>query len=172
MTGENYSRKLGQQEKKDVLIRGVDREAYDELLGLAKRLNTNLGTLASDAFRLFVSLVEDQGTVVLIPLEVARKTGSRLVPKFVRKFKPILIRHVSYVKLSRRDLEECESPLILTNIDELVFGDDVTEELFDKKILKIIRCNRVVVPSSIRKFVVLSKTLYVGEVIVKNGEKS
>ncbi|RLE94682.1 MAG: hypothetical protein DRJ55_02660, partial [Thermoprotei archaeon] len=61
---------------------------------------------------------------------------------------------------------------ILTNIDELVFGDDVTEELFDKKILKIIRCNRVVVPSSIRKFVVLSKTLYVGEVIVKNGEKS
>lgn len=56
-------------------------------------------------------------------------------------------------------------------VDELVFEDYVTEESFDEKILKIMRCNRVVVPSSIRKFVVLSKTLYVGEVIVKNGVK-
>lgn len=171
MSDKNYSKKQRQHEKKDVLIRGIDKEAYDELLGLAKRLNTNLGTLASDAFRLFVSLIEDQGTVVLIPLEVARKTGSRLIPKFVRKLKPILIRHVSHVKLSKRDLEECESPLILMNIDELVFEDDITEELFDKKILKIIRCNRIIVPSSIRKFIVLSKTLYVREVVVKNEKK-
>ncbi len=157
-----------EKKKKDVLIRGIDREAYDEMLVLAKRLNTSLGNLASDAFRLFVSLVEDQGTVVLIPLEVARKS-SRLVPGFMKKLKPALIRHVSQVRLSRKDLEECESPLILMNIDELVFADDVTEDIFDKKILKIVKCGRVIIPPTIRKFVALSKTLYVREVVVKKS---
>ncbi|RLE59463.1 MAG: hypothetical protein DRJ35_05695, partial [Thermoprotei archaeon] len=83
--------------------------------------------------------------------------------------KPVLIRHVSQVRLSRRDLEECESPLILMNIDELVFADDVTEDIFDKKILKIVKCGRVIIPPTIRKFVALSKTLYVREVVVKKS---
>ena len=154
------------KKQKDVLIRGVEEDAYRDIVSLAKRMNMNVGFLASQAFKLFVSLVEGQGTILLVPVEVARRIG-RVVPRPVKRIVPRIIRYINRLTVNRSDLESTDSPLIFLGIGELVFEDDVTEKLFEEKVLRIVDCRVVEVPEHIRKFTVLSKASFVGELRVR-----
>ena len=49
---------MSDEEKKNVSIRGVEKEAYESLVKLAKDTGKTLGELASEAFKLYVILAE------------------------------------------------------------------------------------------------------------------
>ncbi len=155
-----------EEKQKNVLIRGVDAEAYRGLSSLARRMNVSVGFLASQAFKLLVSLVDEPGPVLLVPIEVARRVR-RLVPGSVKSIVPRVVRYIGKLSVSGRDLETTESPVVFLGIGELIFEDDVTEELFDKKVLRIVDCGVVEVPSHIKKFTVLSKVSFVKEVRIR-----
>lgn len=156
------------KKQKDVLIRGVEEDAYRDIVSLAKRMNMNVGFLASQAFKLFVSLIEGQGTILLVPVEVARRIG-KVVPKPVKRIIPRIVRYVDKLSINKEDLESSDSPLIFLGIGELVFEDDVTERLFEEKVLRIVDCKVVEVPGHIRKFTVLGKASFIGELRVRRA---
>ncbi len=161
---------MGEERKrqKDVLIRGVEEEAYRDMANLAKRMNVSVGFLASQAFKLIVALVEDRGGILLVPVEIARKVG-RLVPGPVKSIMPRIIKYVNKLSISGEDLESSETPLVFLGIDYLIFEDDVSEKLFDDKVLKIVDCGVVEVPAHIKKFTVLSKVAFVREVRIRGS---
>ncbi len=157
--------KVGRQ--KTITIRGVDEEAYRSLSELAKSMNVSVGYLASQAFKLFVSLVGTGSSILLVPAELTRRLV-RVVPKSVRKVVPRVVRHVERLTINAADLKELKSPVIFIGVRELVFEDDVTEELFERKVLRIVDCGVVEVPRHIRKFTVLEKATFIKEVRVRS----
>ncbi|RLE75930.1 MAG: hypothetical protein DRZ80_01950 [Thermoprotei archaeon] len=154
------------KKKKDVLIRGVDEEAYREVATLAKELNVSVGSIVSEALMLFSSLVEEQDAMLFVPLKIARITR-KYMPSPIRKIVPYIVRHLGRLRISGKDLANLDSPVIFLSIDELIFEDDVDEKIFDEKVFKIVNCGTVEIPSHLRKFVVLRKTFYVREIKVR-----
>jgi len=157
-----------EKKKKDVLIRGVDEEAYREVSNLAKELNVSVGSLVSEALMLFSSLVEEQDAILFVPLKIIKRT-KRFMPSPIRKIVPYVVRHLGKLRISGKDLINLDSPVIFLSIDELIFEDDVNEKIFDEKVFKIVNCGIIEIPSHLRKFVVLRKTFYVKEIRVRQS---
>jgi len=157
--------------KKDVLIRGVDEEAYRSLTDLAKRMRVSTGYLASESFRLLVALLDGRCKFLLVPLELARRIKG-LMPEALKSIAPYVIKHVDKLRVSRTDLYSVKSPIIFFGVNELIFEDDVTEKDIDKKVLRIINCKIIEIPQHISKFLVLSKASFIGEIRVRSGSKT
>jgi len=156
------------RKKKDVLIRGVDEDAYRSLSDLAKRMKVSTGFLASEAFRLLVSLIEGGPRLILIPLELARRIGG-LIPGPIKSITPYVVKHIERLNISKADLYSIRSPIVFYGIGELVFEDDVSERDIDKRVLKIINCRVIEIPQHVSKFLVLSKASFIGEIRVRRS---
>ncbi|GEM_PF-2525576 len=157
-----------EKKKKDVLIRGVDEEAYREVATLAKELNVSIGSIVSEALMLFSSLVEEQDAILFVPLRIVRKTR-KYMPSPIRRIVPYVVRHLGKLRINGKDLVNLDSPVIFLSIDELIFEDDVDEKIFDEKVFKIVNCGTIEIPSHLRKFIVLRKTFYVREIRVRQN---
>jgi len=154
--------------KKDVLIRGVDEEAYRSLTDLAKRMRVSTGYLASESFRLLVALLDGRCRFLLVPLELARRVRG-LMPETLKSIAPYVIKHVDKLRVSRADLYSVKSPIIFFGINELIFEDDVTEKDIDKKVLRIINCKIIEIPKHISKFFILSRASFIKEIRVRDS---
>ncbi len=151
---------------KNVVIRGVDASAYEEMSSLAKRIGLSVGALASQAFKLMVALADAGPQLAGLPQDTP-EILKRLLPGRVLKGKPVFIRHVGRLVLSREDLEKAPGPLFLFGIDELVFDPSVDTKIFEEKVLRIVDCGRVVIHKGLDKLAVLTRSLFIKELVEK-----
>ncbi len=124
----------------DVTIRGIDDDVYSNFTAEAKRRNLSIGELTTIIMR---ALIDDVGT-----------TNYR-------------IGNLSSLNVSRKDLESLKGPVLFHNIKLLEFTDDVDWNLFDKRVMSIKNCTKVMIPQSLTRFQVLTKCAQVGEVKAK-----
>jgi len=151
---------------KNVVIRGVDASAYEEMSRLARRMGLSVGAVASQAFKLILALVDAGPQLAGLPQDTP-EILKRLIPIGALKKKPVFIRHIGRLVLSREDLEKAPGPLFLVGIEELVFDPSVDTKLFEEKVLRIVDCGRVVIHRGLDKLTLLSRSLFVREVIEK-----
>ena len=85
--------------------------------------------------------------------------------RLVRVVEGVVVRDIGKITVSRADLESVDSPVEFRGIEELVFGDDVTPELFREKVARIVDVRRVVVPATIPLMHVALKCRRVGEIV-------
>lgn len=151
---------------KNVVIRGVDASAYDEMSSLAKKMGLSVGALASQAFKLMLALADAGPQLAGLPKDTPELIRE-LIPSKVLKNKPIFIRHVGRLVISREDLERAKGPLFLVGIEELIFDASVDNKIFEEKVLRIVDCGRVVIHRGLDKLNVLAKSLFIKEVVEK-----
>ena len=121
----------------DVTIRGIDDDVYATFTAEAKKRNLSIGQLTTIVMR---ALVDDVGT-----------TNYR-------------IGNLASLHVSRKDLESLKGPVLFHNIKALEFADDIDWEMFDKRVMSIKNCAKVLIPQTLTRFQVLTKCAQVGEV--------
>jgi len=124
----------------DVTIRGIDDDVYANFTAEAKKRNLSIGELTTIVMR---ALIDDVGT-----------TNYR-------------IGNLASLIVSRKDLESLKGPVLFHNIKALEFTDDIDWNLFDKRVMSIKNCAKVLIPQTLTRFQVLTKCAQVGEVKAK-----
>ncbi len=144
-----------EEDKRAITIKGVDSELYDKISELARLKGRTIGDIVSQAFKLYLSLLEAGGKVISFTESVL--SGIK------KKVNVQLIKDIEKLEVDRALLEEAESLLLFVGIKELVFSDDVTQELFDEKVGNIVDCRLVEIPRSLSKLKALKKCRFIGE---------
>ncbi|HEY3419106.1 MAG TPA: hypothetical protein VGK23_00960 [Methanomassiliicoccales archaeon] len=125
----------------DVTIRGIDDDVYAKFTAEAKKRDLSIGELTTIVMR---ALVEDIST-----------TNYR-------------IGNLASLTVSRKDLESLKGPVMFQNIKMLEFADDIDWDLFDRSVMSIKNCTKVLIPPSLTRFQVLTKCAMVSEVKTKS----
>jgi hypothetical protein len=121
----------------DVTIRGIDDDVYAKFTAEAKKRELSIGELTTIVMR---ALVEDIST-----------TNYR-------------IGNLTSLSVSRKDLESLKGPVMFQNIKTLDFADDIDWEMFDRSVMSIKNCAKVLIPPTLTRFQVLTKCAMVSEV--------
>ncbi len=162
---------MSDEEKKNVSIRGVEKEAYESLVKLAKDTGKTLGELASEAFKLYVILAETSLDMLSKFLKMTSRAAEE-VRRLAQVEIPTVIRNISEVELSHGDLSMFTKPIIIMNSDRLVLGDDVTVEDVKRKIKTILNVKVVEIPEHIPKVILLEKSRFVEKIVVRRKSGS
>ena len=125
----------------DVTIRGIDDDVYAKFTSEAKKRDLSIGELTTIVMR---ALVEDIST-----------TNYR-------------IGNLPSLLVTRKDLESLKGPVMFHNIKSLEFADDIDWDMFDRNVMSIKTCAKVLIPPSLTRFQVLTKCAMVSEVKAKN----
>ncbi len=125
----------------DVTIRGIDDEIYAKFTAEAKKRELSIGELTTIVMR---ALVEDIST-----------TNYR-------------IGNLTTLLVTKKDLESLKGPVMFHNIKTLEFADDIDWDSFDRSVMSIKTCTKVLIPQSLTRFQVLTKCAMVSEVKTKN----
>jgi hypothetical protein len=149
---------------KNVTIRGIDSEVYDQFSYKIKNLRMNLG----DAITKMMNdiLVDLNDSLDHLPALRARTTFDRF------KLKRIRINHFDQLKVGRADLEESDKMVEFSHIDRLTFLPDVTREVFSKYVQGVSHCGTVRVPSIFPKLIMYSKLQFCDRIDVYEVEES
>ena len=151
--------RVGEEEKRPISIRGINRKLYEEMSILAKELGKTVGELLNEAMETFLALRE----------------GIREVKGAIREgletSRSIVISNIDDLTLSASDLKDVKGTLIIRNIKRLKFEPDISQDLFDEKIRRIIRVDKLIIPKSLSKVKVLAKCLFVSSVVTETEEE-
>jgi len=139
-------------ERKTVTIRGLSTDIYDRISKLAKETGTTVGEIVNDALRRYIATLENI---------------SRAIDNMIRAGDVIVISSVSSLTVTRADLETLEKPVIFKDMDELVFADDVTNDLIKNKVARIVNVNTVYTPKSVSTLLIASKSELVKKIVPK-----
>ncbi len=160
------------EEKKEraYTIRGIDPNVYENFSKIARDLNVSIGRLLNEAMRLMITLVEVGGGIGArlgkIGVDMIKESAN-ILKSSIPEPKADVITGVKEIEVSRRDLEGLEKPVVFININKLMFSDDVTWELLDKKVESIKLVEEVVVPKHIPKLLLARKCSMVGRISVR-----
>jgi hypothetical protein len=121
----------------DVTIRGIDDDVYSKFTAEAKKRDLSIGELTTIVMR---ALVEDIST-----------TNYR-------------IGNLKMLQVTKKDLESLKGQVTFHSINMLEFADDIDWELFDRSVMSIKNCAKVLIPHSLTRFQVLTKCQMVSEV--------
>jgi len=148
-------------------IRGLDPELYERFSKIAKEIGTNIGALMNEAMKNVIALVEvgkdlsKTGLVIATaPIKAAKEAA-----KEIKDFE--VISGVNELEVSKDDLEALDKPVVFTNMNKLVFTDDVTWEVIDRKVKAIKLVDEVVIPKHIPKLLLVKRCSMVKRIIVK-----
>jgi predicted DNA-binding protein len=139
-------------ERKTVTIRGLSTDIYDRISKLARETGTTVGEIVNDALRRYIATLENI---------------SRAIDNMIRAGDVIVISGVSSLTVTRADLETLEKPIIFKDMDELVFADDVTNDLIKNKVARIVNVNTVYTPKSVSTLLIASKSELVKKIVPK-----
>jgi len=161
-----------ERREKAYTIRGIDPKVYEAFSKMAKDLNTSIGRLLNEAMRMMLALVAVGGDV---GAKLGKLSASVLKEsaEMIRSAMPLqgteaeVITGVKELEVSRADLENVEKPVVFVNLNRLVFSDDVTWDLIEKKVDSIKLVDEVVVPKHIPKLLLARKCSMVGRITVK-----
>ena len=140
---------------KNVTIRGIDSDVYEEFSTNIKSLNRNIGEAVTQMMK---DILQDfDGT---FPTLSSRRSLGKLQGKTAR------ISHHDRLSISKRDLQEAGLVFSFRHIDKLIFEPDVDLETFNKHVRDIRHCSRVRIPDFLPKLVLLSRIQYCDDVDV------
>ena len=145
------------EEKKTITIRGVDKTLYERVSELARQMGITIGEVINDALRKYLSFIEG------IQSKVERE-----LDELIQKGEAILIKDITSLTVSRKDLEPLDRKVIFRDIGTLVFTDDVDDKLFSEKVLRIIRVGTVSIPKTMSSLLVASRCERVGKIEVRS----
>lgn len=144
--------------KKVISIRGVNRDLYYKLGLFAKETGITIGEAVNNAMAAFLGTIEG-----------IRISGRELI-EGLQKGMNMYIGDIEELIIERKDLENMDNPIVLRNIKKLVFSEDVDQELFNKKIRRIINVQELVIPEKLSKFQVLARGFGIKKLAVSKGE--
>ena len=152
-----------EEEKKQVTIKGVDKELYDKALQLSREMGITVGELVNKSLKAFISLVDVTNKAVTSMAQALSESGRAFVEgaKGVR-----VISNIDELTVTREDLESLDSQVTFRGIKRLIFNNDVTWELFNSKVSSIVMCDEVVLPKTIPKLKAIEKMRFVKKVTV------
>jgi len=122
----------------DVTIRGIDDEVYARFAAEAKKRGVPIGELTTMVMR---NLVDEE-----------RKPSYR-------------IGNLEDLSVSKTDLESMDAPVVFADIETLEFESDVDWPVFKAQVQSIDNVETVMIPRSLSKFQVLTKSRNVEEVV-------
>jgi hypothetical protein len=156
-----------EEKKKIYTIRGIDPETYEAFSKLARELNVSMGRLISEAMRLTITLAET-GTKIglkkLGELSTIILKGGKTSP-YDESVE--VVTGVKELEVSKEDLEEAEKPLVFLNLKRLVFYDNTTWDLIDRKVKEIKLVDEIIIPQHIPKLKLAKKCIMVGKISIK-----
>lgn len=79
----------------------------------------------------------------------------------------VVISGVSSLTVTRADLEALDKPVIFKDMDELIFAEDVNNDVIRNKVARIVNVNTVYVPKSVSTLLIASKSEFVKKIIPK-----
>ncbi len=138
--------------RKTVTIRGLSLELYERISRLAREMGLTIGELVNEALKRYIETLENV---------------SRVIDSLIKSGNVIVVSGVSHLEVSKSDLELADKPIVFKDINELVFGDDVTNDLIREKVAKIINVDVVYVPKTISTVLVASKCEFVRKITPK-----
>ncbi len=138
---------------KNVTIRGIDSEIYDEFSSSIKSLKMNIGEAITQMMQ---DVMEDFGET--FPNLTAKGSLGKM-----RKDR-ISINALDTLRVSKKDLEEAGAEIRFSHVTKLIFEPDVDLTTFNKYVRGISHCDYVKIPAFLPKLVLLSKTQYCGKV--------
>jgi len=154
------------EERKTIVIRGIDTDIYRKISEISKRTNRTIGEITTQAYKVYLALVEFGERIATGALETIRGISETLR----RIALSPVVRDLEELSLSRKDLEIVKEPIMIIGVKRLVIEDDVTPELFEKTIREIIDVEKIEVPETLPKIMVLSKCRFVKKLEVR-GKK-
>jgi phenylalanyl-tRNA synthetase alpha subunit len=131
---------------KNITIRGVDERTYDEFSKTIRLASLSMGEAVT---KMMQDVMKDFDDV--FP-ELSAKNL-----KFLVKKDRIKVSSFGTISISRKDLVDADKRVRFRHIDELVFEDDVTSDLFSTYVDSISHCETVRVPSVLPKLLIYSK---------------
>ncbi len=137
-------------ERKTVTIRGLSIDVYDKVSRLARETGATVGEIVNDALRRYISTLE---------------SISRTIDNMIRAGDVAVISGVSSLTVTKADLESLDKPVVFKDMDELIFTDDVTNELIKSKVARIVNVNTVYVPKSVSTLLIASKSELVKKIV-------
>ncbi|PWI48174.1 hypothetical protein CEE45_08395 [Candidatus Heimdallarchaeota archaeon B3_Heim] len=146
---------------KNVTIRGIDSEIYDEFSSSIKSLKMNIGEAITQMMQDVLKDFDDT-----FPNLSAKGSLGKL------KKDRLSISALDKIRISRRDLEEAGAEIRFTHVGKLIFEPDVDLATFNKYVRGITHCEYVRIPAFLPKLILLSKTQYCGRVETYQADKS
>jgi hypothetical protein len=131
---------------KNITIRGVDERTYDEFSQTIRLASLSMGKAIT---KMMQDVMKDFDDV--FP-ELSAKNL-----KFLVKKDRIRVGNYRTISISKKDLLDADKRVRFRHIDELVFEDDVTSDLFSTYVDSISHCETVRVPSILPKLLIYSK---------------
>ncbi|MCG2862909.1 MAG: ribbon-helix-helix domain-containing protein [Vulcanisaeta sp.] len=139
-------------ERKTVTIRGLSVDIYNRISRLAREMGVTVGEIVNEALRRYITTLENV---------------SRTIDNLVRSGDVVVISGISSLTVTKADLESLDKPVVFRDMDELVFADDVTNDLIKNKVAKIVNVNTVYVPKTVSTLLIASKSELVRKIVPK-----
>jgi len=132
------------RETKDVTIRNVEEQIWNDFISYCQLNNSKVGFLVSEI--LWGIIPEMEITQILLS-------------KIKEPFRNIcLITSQKAISINQRNLKEIKDKKVLFHrIDELIFQDDISNKEFVDKVVGIYNCKKVVFPKTFSKLLKLSR---------------
>jgi hypothetical protein len=148
---------------KNVTIRGIDSDTYEEFSHKIKNMQMNIGDAVTRMMQQITTDIDE--SLGELPGLSARRT--------FRKFRLPRgnISHHDHMSISKQDLEDANARFSFSHIGELTIESDVTMEVFRKYIRTISHCDRVKVPSVLPKLMIYAKINFCDRIEIYEVEK-
>lgn len=132
------------KQKKDVTIRNVSEELYQNFVGICRMLNKKVGEVVDD---------------ILLTVIPEMELTQILIGKYPELLNNILvISGRKNFQVTQKDLTEIGARLVLFHrIENLTFENVIDTEVFSDKIIAIYNCDVVSLPANIPKLLALAK---------------
>ena len=152
----------GKSKLKNVTIRGIDSDIYDQFSHQIRNLRMNLGDAITKMMKdIIVDLDESLDD---LPALRIRTTFNNFA------LERLSINHYDRLKIGRADLEEANAKISFSHIDKLTFLPDVTREVFTRYVKSVSHCGIVRMPSIFPKLIMYSKLQFCDRIEVYNVE--
>ncbi len=159
---EDEGWKEGKSKLKNVTIRGIDSDIYDQFSYKIRNLRMNLGEAITKMMNDIIVDLDD--SLDHLPALRARTTFDNFT------LERLSINHYDRLKISRADLEEANAQVNFSHIDKLIFLPDVTREVFTRYVKSVTHCGIVRMPSIFPKLIMYSKLQFCDRIEVYNVE--
>ncbi|MHA2225869.1 MAG: hypothetical protein ACXAC8_11730 [Candidatus Hodarchaeales archaeon] len=145
---------------KNITIRGINSNIYEDFSQSMKMLNMTIGDAVSKMMRDVMIDLDETFTDFDLrsPLSSTKKLFGRI--------EKVSINHHDKLEISAKDLLEADASISFSHIDKLIIRPDVTRELFNKHIRSISHCDTVRLPSILPKLLLLSRINFCDKVEV------
>lgn len=156
---EEPEKKEEKKETSVIIVKGIDQDLKDALKEIAEASGKAISELVREAIKLYVVTREAGAKVV--------KTVSSSAQELLTPPNVITIKNIGELSLNKEDLLAFKEKISLININKLEFAEDVTADVFQEKVERIVNVKELIVSKTLPKHVLLPKCSYVEKIIIK-----